>query len=419
MAKKEIAALDSTITANTAALGGMKADDPNKSITENAVTSDKAERKKRQDKLNKIIAYDGASSGFFSDIADLEANINSGLSLLQAGVSGFNGTFPLPSKKQLQWADSINKDYKQYQDYQSAVAKAKKGEKLSEQEAKAIAKFQEKHPNRNVENEIAEQQVPDVIKDLQKMYEAGKTLSDNDILKYLKTIKGVTPNTLAKALVGSPGFMALKDYKDGKLFWTISRGVRKYSQTVKGTGEWIKNSKWTSKAANMAKPYIELSKDYIASAEKIGKFVKPIKPLAKGVMKALGKGATALTYLEVGYTGVSGGVKEYQKSHDVGRTAIKGTFSAIKSVGPLEGATIGASVGGPAGAAVGLFAGGTIWLLDKTGIMNWAERGAMRGYEGVKAAVKTGAKEVGKAVKNVSNAVSNTIGGIGKAIGFG
>ncbi|EHJ51771.1 hypothetical protein [Streptococcus macacae] len=82
MAKKEIAALNTTITANTAALGGMKADDPNKSITENAVTSDKAERKKRQDKLNKIIAYDGASSGFFSDIAGLEANINSGLSLL-------------------------------------------------------------------------------------------------------------------------------------------------------------------------------------------------------------------------------------------------------------------------------------------------------------------------------------------------
>ncbi|MCB5001897.1 hypothetical protein LGW35_11050, partial [Streptococcus mutans] len=97
---------------------------------------------------------DAASPSFFSDIAGLEANLNSGLSLLQSGVAGFNGTFPLPSKKQLQWADSINKDYKQYQDYQSAVAKAKKGEKLSEQEAKAIEAYQKAHPNLKLDEKV-------------------------------------------------------------------------------------------------------------------------------------------------------------------------------------------------------------------------------------------------------------------------
>ena len=89
----EIAALDATINANNTALGGMEADDPNKTTIEGAVKSDTAERDKRQKKLNKINAYDAASPSFFSDIAGLEANLNSGLSLLQSGVAGFNGTF--------------------------------------------------------------------------------------------------------------------------------------------------------------------------------------------------------------------------------------------------------------------------------------------------------------------------------------
>ncbi|MGT2930046.1 hypothetical protein ACVR1G_07445 [Streptococcus dentasini] len=422
----EIEALNATINTNNSLLEGMESDDPNKSMTENAVKNDTAERDKRQKKLDKINAYDAASSGFFSDIAGLEANISSGLSLLQSGVAGFNGTFQLPSKGQLKWADSINKDFKQYQDYQSAVAKAAKGEDLSEQEAKAIATFQEKHPNRNVDDEIAEQQAPAVLRTLQQMYDVGKIFSDNDILKYLKTIKGATPKALAKALIASPGFMALKDYKDGKLFWAISKGVRKYSQAVKGAGEWIKNSNWASQVAKATKPLITGAGKYIKGAEKVGKLIKPIKPLAKYGLKALGKGATVLTYLEVGYAGASGAVKEYQKSHDVGRAAIKGTFSAVKSVGPLEGATIGASIGSVipgagtgVGAAVGLAVGTVLWGLNKTGVTDWLEKGAMRGYEKAKATVKSGVKAAGKAVNNVKNTVSNAVGGLGKAFGFG
>ena len=185
----EIAALDATINANNTALGGMEADDPNKTTIEGAVKSDTAERDKRQKKLNKINAYDAASPSFFSDIAGLEANLNSGLSLLQSGVAGFNGTFPLPSKKQLQWADSINKDYKQYQDYQSAVAKAKKGEKLSQEEAKAVEAYKKKHSGLDIDKSVtkAADKKMDEVKE-KEQYESvvkkaknGEELTDKDV----------------------------------------------------------------------------------------------------------------------------------------------------------------------------------------------------------------------------------------------
>ncbi|EMC26434.1 hypothetical protein SMU85_09243, partial [Streptococcus mutans ST6] len=68
-------------------------------------------------------------------------NLNSGLSLLQSGVAGFNGTFPLPSKKQLQWADSINKDYKQYQDINQPLLKPRRVRSSLNKKLKLLQNF--------------------------------------------------------------------------------------------------------------------------------------------------------------------------------------------------------------------------------------------------------------------------------------
>ncbi|MGT2930033.1 hypothetical protein ACVR1G_07380 [Streptococcus dentasini] len=107
----EIEALNTTINTNNSLLEGMASDDPNRTTTENAVNSDTAERDKRQKKLDKINAYDAASSGFFSDIAGLEADVSSGLTLLNQGIAGFNGSFTMPSKGQLKWAKNINTNW--------------------------------------------------------------------------------------------------------------------------------------------------------------------------------------------------------------------------------------------------------------------------------------------------------------------
>ncbi|MGT2928933.1 DUF3114 domain-containing protein [Streptococcus dentasini] len=104
----EIEALDSTISVNTSLLEGMASDDPNRTTAESAVNSDTAERDKRQKKLDKINAYDAASSGFFDDIPALESAVTTGLAQLQAGISSFNGTFTIPSAESLSWTETVN-----------------------------------------------------------------------------------------------------------------------------------------------------------------------------------------------------------------------------------------------------------------------------------------------------------------------
>ena len=118
-------------------------------------------------------------------------------------------------------------------------------------------------------------------------------------------------------------------------------------------------------------------------------------------------------------SGVSGGVKEFAKTGDVGKGVIAGTFSAVKSVGPLEGATIGATIGSAipfvgtfAGAVGGALVGCGICYLDKKGTLDAAEDLTKKFYDKSK-------KVVGKAVKSVGEAISTTFGGIGKALGFG
>ncbi|AXQ79395.1 hypothetical protein DDV21_010060 [Streptococcus chenjunshii] len=104
----QISAYQSTIDANNTTLGKMEADDPNKSSVQSAVNDDTAEKGKLEEKLRKLREYDAASSGFFDDIADLETNINTGLSQLQTDVAAFNGSFTIPSKKALNWTKAIN-----------------------------------------------------------------------------------------------------------------------------------------------------------------------------------------------------------------------------------------------------------------------------------------------------------------------
>ncbi|HEL2151484.1 TPA: hypothetical protein TZC45_002217 [Streptococcus suis] len=140
------------------------------------------------------------------------------------------------------------------------------------------------------------------------------------------------------------------------------------------------------------------------------------KFLGKAV-KVLGKVGTVMTFAQVGFEGISGGIEEYSESKDVGKAIGQGFWAAVASVGPLEGATIGATIGSAvpvvgttAGAVVGGIVGGAIQ------ITKWIEPDF---FDDPVKGTKNIFNKAGKAIKGATNAVSDAIGGFGKALGFG
>ncbi|WP_268734160.1 hypothetical protein [Streptococcus gallolyticus] len=265
-------------------------------------------------------------------------------------------------------------------------------------------------------------------------YKEFQKVMDNDTAKYLSEAFKFLPSKLIKSLKQSEGFkeiiwgLAQSGEKGEKAATYVLKGLMKYEEF----GNAIKNTKLgtliagTSKVFDGAKKVADPIKSFVKEGLKSTKFYKAISETAtaggevSGTLNFLGKGlkfagkaATVVTFADVAISGVSGGVKEYAKTGDVGKGVIAGTFSAVKSVGPLEGATIGAAVGGGfPGAVIGAGVGLGIYILDKTGVLDTAEDLTMKFYDKSK-------EVVGKAVKSVGEAISTTFGGIGKALGFG
>ena len=149
---------------------------------------------------------------------------------------------------------------------------------------------------------------------------------------------------------------------------------------------------------------------YIKGGEKAtGLIGKGLKYFPK-VVKFLGKTGTVMTFADLGITAIASGVDEYRETKDIGKAAGKGALSAVSSVGPLEGATIGGAIFGPAGAAFGAGVGFFI-----QGIKAWKPKFFDDPVKGTKEMID----DVGKGIEGFAGAVSKGIGGIGKALGFG
>ena len=71
----------------------------------------------RRDKVIKQLAelasYDSASAGFYSDLADLETNLSTGLGQVTSAMSNFKGKFTVPKSKDMAWAKASNKKWDQ------------------------------------------------------------------------------------------------------------------------------------------------------------------------------------------------------------------------------------------------------------------------------------------------------------------
>ncbi|WP_179959614.1 hypothetical protein, partial [Streptococcus mutans] len=342
-------------------------------------------RDKRQKKLNKINAYDAASPSFFSDIAGLEANLNSGLSLLQSGVAGFNGTFPLPSKKQLQWADSINKDYKQYQDYQSAVAKAKKGEKLSQEEAKAVEVYQKAHPNLKLDEstKTALKDHAQSKKVLAKAKEAHKKGEIDD--KTYQSIKSGIINfgaSYVKELIQSKVTdKAVESFTKQAISW-LSNNINATQLNVAGALS-------SGGIATFGIDYNPMYASFIRGAIKYG--IPVVGALVDfGMQKANGE--------------------------STGDALIKtGAHVAIGYGAGIAGAKIGAAIGtfaGPAGTVIGGIAGATIAVVGSM-VFNAIYDNKDKIVDGI----ADTAEKTTQAVEDTMDKVGDAISGFGKTLG--
>lgn len=357
------------------------------------ISSAENAKSKAEEKLRKLREYDSNSSSFCEDMSSLEEAVSQGLSQVNADYSSFTGVFPDTSNRSMPWVKTINTAYTTY---------------------------------------IEENQ--------KSIYEEFKDVMDSDAAKYLSEAFKFLPSKLIKSLKQSEGFkeiirgLAQSGEKGEKAATYVLQGLMKYEEF----GNAIKNTKLgtsiaeASKVFDAAKKVADPIKSFVKEGLKSTKFYKAVSETAaaggavSGTLNFLGKGlkfagkaATVLTFADVAISGVSGGVKEFAKTGDVGKGVIAGTFSAVKSVGPLEGATIGATIGSAipfvgtfAGAVGGALFGCGICYLDKKGTLDAAEDLTKKFYDKSK-------KVVGKAVKSVGEAISTTFGGIGKALGFG
>ncbi|EHJ52440.1 T7SS effector LXG polymorphic toxin [Streptococcus macacae] len=425
----QIHALNSTLATNRATKTAMKRVDSaaDTQSFDQAISADEGTKRDLEEKLRKLREYDAKSSGFFNDIAGLESAVNTGLSQLQSGISGFNGTFTLPSKKELAWTKTIKSQWEKREAYQRAVAKVNKGEALNAKDAKAIKAYQKAHPNIKLDEKV--KRALKQQENQKTLYEQFKDVMGSNEAKRLSQVMALLPKNFTKAVLKSDGLWEIlaavekTGAKGDKFVTAVLSGLSKYESMGKFGEKFSKGFKYLEKAASPVKSAAKWGLEKVTGfksleeAVKTGKnFVGEAKFLGKGI-KFLGKVGTVATVAELGISGVSSGVDEYRKTGNVGKAVGKGALSAVSSVGPLEGATLGAAVGSAvpifgttAGAVVGAGIGVGIQVIKMI---------EPKFFDDPVKGTKNIIGKVGKGIKGAANAVSNAIGGVGKALGFG
>ncbi|ORO91698.1 T7SS effector LXG polymorphic toxin [Streptococcus mitis] len=402
-----------------------------------------SKRDELQRKLEKLQSFASSTSGQFSDSESLQSLVFQGFEQVTGDFGKFDGTFKVEG--QASWANTINSEWKKrsevVQNYQNVLDKIKNKTELDENDIKSIAEYRKRYPGKElpdtlvnaIEQHLYEKILAEVLGDdgvkynTINLYDAIKTISDNDWFKRGAQILGLTPKNLTKAFLQSDGVIELlgsvdKGTKGRKFVSGVMSAMARY-ESLGNKGGTLKKifdgiSDIASPVETIVKTGLEGARD--AGMAKFGKYIKGGEEatglLGKGlkyfpkVAKVMGKVGTVTTFADLGITAISSGVDEYSKTKDIGKAAGKGALSAIASVGPLEGATIGAAIGGIPGAAVGVFVGGVI-----QGIKAWKPQFFDDPVKGTKEMID----DIGNGIKGTVKNISNGIGGIGKALGFG
>ena len=402
-----------------------------------------SKRDELQRKLEKLQSFASSTSGQFSDSENLQSLVFQGFEQVTSDFGKFEGTFKVEG--QAPWANTINSEWTKrsevVQNYQNVLDKIKNKTELDEKDIAAIAEYGKRYPGKElpdtlvnaIEQHLYEKILAEVLGDdgvkynTINLYDAIKAISDNDWFKRGAQILGLTPKSLTKAFLQSDGVIELLGSVDkgikGRKFVNGVMSAMAWYESLGNKGGTLKKifdgiSDIASPVETIVKTGLEGARD--AGIAKFGKYIKGGEEatglLGKGlkyfpkVAKVLGKVGTVTTFADLGITAISSGVDEYSKTKDIGKAAGKGALSAIASVGPLEGATIGGAIAGPPGALLGAGVGAVIQGLK------WFEP---KFFDDPVQGTKNIINKVGKGIEGFAGAVSNGIGGIGKALGFG
>ena len=402
-----------------------------------------SKRDELQRKLEKLQSFASSTSGQFSDSESLQSLVFQGFEQVTSDFGKFEGTFKVEG--QAPWANTINSEWTKrsevVQNYQNVLDKIKNKTELDEKDIAAIAEYGKRYPGKElpdtlvnaIEQHLYEKILAEVLGDdgvkynTINLYDAIKAISDNDWFKRGAQILGLTPKSLTKAFLQSDGVIELLGSVDkgikGRKFVNGVMSAMAWYESLGNKGGTLKKifdgiSDIASPVETIVKTGLEGARD--AGIAKFGKYIKGGEEatglLGKGlkyfpkVAKVLGKVGTVTTFADLGITAISSGVDEYSKTKDIGKAAGKGALSAIASVGPLEGATIGGAIAGPPGALLGAGVGAVIQGLK------WFEP---KFFDDPVQGTKNIINKVGKGIEGFAGAVSNGIGGIGKALGFG
>ena len=402
-----------------------------------------SKRDELQRKLEKLQSFASSTSGQFSDSESLQTLVFQGFEQVTGDFGKFDGTFKVEG--QAPWASNINSEWTKrsevVQNYQNVLDKIKNKTELDENDIKSIAEYKKRYPGKElpdtlvnaIEQHLYEKILAEVLGDdgvkynTMSLYDAIKAISDNDWFKRGAQILGLTPKNLTKAFLQSDGVIELlgsvdKGTKGRKFVSGVMSAMARY-ESLGNKGGTLKKifdgvSDVASPVETIVKTGLEGARD--AGMAKFGKYIKGGEEatglLGKGlkyfpkVAKVMGKVGTVTTFADLGITAISSGVDEYSKTKDIGKAAGKGVLSAIASVGPLEGATIGGAIAGPPGALLGAGVGAVIQGLK------WFEP---KFFDDPVQGTKNIINNVGKGIEGFANEVSKGIGGIGKALGFG
>lgn len=172
---------------------------------------------------------------------------------------------------------------------------------------------------------------------------------DGDNIRRMKMILSAYPAAVVKKLLKSDEFWMLAnklpDGGQSKLISILAK-YEEFGQAV-AVGKWIPKINTLGKIVEVA-----------------GKWTTPLKSVVgaglKQGTKALGKVGPILTWIQLGTTFVSSSASNYAKTKNLGKATIGGAIDTVKSIGPLEGMSIGAQVGGLIGTAIPIPGVGTV-----------------------------------------------------------
>lgn len=382
--ESEIQSLESSISSLRGTFRAMESSDhADKSLLQNissrmdSLTSQKNEK---MDKLRKLNLFAGSSNEVFSgegakSMDTVVKNLASGLNMIQRDFASFGGTFPKHSGKTLNWAKSIegewDKKAKIDEDYQKVLEKIKDGKELNEDDVKKINAYKKRYSNRGIPENVNkalnkyDEKIKEISKNEQNYYKEAQKLikdaKDSDLYQRISMLYKLYPKNFVEKLLKNKEIVGLIDAsKNREQIYGLLKKYGEFGEATLSIGKWKFSTNSIGKAIdnfNKGLGYVLPSsaiKQTITDTVKNSKIYKELSKnawLGKSA-KFLGKAGTILTYVDLGTTFVGSATQEFSDSKHLGKAAAVGTIDTIKSIGPLEGATIGSAFG-PWGTLIG------------------------------------------------------------------